>query len=98
MAQSHGLHTDMQPALVGDGLAKHGRLLWWTVYILDQRLSSLMGIANGVHDDDISASAPQISDNDIHTSALAIHVKISQLLGSITVSRSTKKNLTAVKQ
>ncbi|KAF5985439.1 Zn(II)2Cys6 transcription factor [Fusarium bulbicola] len=86
MAQSHGLHTDMQPASVGDGLAQHGRLLWWTVYILDQRLSSLMGIANGVHDDDISAPAPQISDNDIHTSALAIHVKISQLLGSITVT------------
>ncbi|KAF5627669.1 proline utilization trans-activator [Fusarium sp. NRRL 25303] len=86
MAQSHGLHTDMQPASVGDQLAQNGRLLWWTVYILDQRLSSLMGTTNGINDDDISAPAPQISENDIHTSALAIHVKISQLLGSITIT------------
>jgi proline utilization trans-activator len=98
MAQSHGLHTDMQPASVGDRLAQHGRLLWWTVYTLDQRLSSLMGITNGIHDDDISALAPQISENDIHSSALAIHVKISQLLGSITISRSTQKNLIIAKQ
>ncbi|KAM0277606.1 hypothetical protein ACHAO9_012507 [Fusarium lateritium] len=86
MAQSHGLHTDMQSASVGDQLAQHGRLLWWTIYTLDRKLSSLMGIPNAIHHDDISAPAPQMSDTDIHSSALAINVKLSQLLGSISIN------------
>jgi len=88
MAQSHGLHTDIQSASVGDQLAHHGHRLWWTVYTLDRKLSSLMGIPNGTLDDHISAPVPQISEDDIHTSALAIHIKISQLLGSIAISMS----------
>ncbi|KAJ4245268.1 hypothetical protein NW762_014138 [Fusarium torreyae] len=86
MAQSHGLHTDMQSASVGDRLAQHGRLLWWTIYTLDRKLSSLMGIPNAIHHDDISVPAPQMSETDIHLSALAINVKLSQLLGSISIT------------
>lgn len=90
MAQTHGLHTNMQPALVGDRLAQHGRLLWWTAYTLDQKLSSLMGTPNTIHNEDISAPIPQIPDSDLHTAAISIHVKLSQLLGSISISKCTK--------
>ncbi|KAJ4024621.1 hypothetical protein NW766_000860 [Fusarium irregulare] len=86
MAQSHGLHTDIRSTSVGDQLAHYGHRLWWTVYTLDRKLSSLMGIPNGTLDDHISAPVPQISEDDIHTSALAIHIKISQLLGSIAIT------------
>ncbi|CAG9952726.1 unnamed protein product [Clonostachys rosea f. rosea IK726] len=86
MAQSHGLHTDMPPALVGDRLAQHGRLLWWTAYTLDRRLSSLMGTPNTIHNEDISAPLPRISDSDLHSAALSIHVKIAKTLGSISIT------------
>jgi hypothetical protein len=91
MAQSHGLHTDMQSVSVGNRLAQYGHRLWWTVYTLNQKLSSLMGIPSGVLDDHISAPLPQISENDIHLSALAIHIKLSQLLGSIAISTCFKE-------
>ncbi|KAG5656922.1 hypothetical protein KAF25_011091 [Fusarium avenaceum] len=86
MAQSHGLHTNMQSSSVGNRLAQHGDRLWWTAYTLDQKLSSLMGMPSGILDDHISAPLPQVSENDIHISALAIHIKISQLLGSIAIT------------
>ncbi|KAM6534346.1 hypothetical protein FALCPG4_007273 [Fusarium falciforme] len=83
MAQSHGLHTDMQPVSVGDRLAHHGCRLWWTLYTLDRKLSSLMGVPNAILDEDITAPRPQVTENDSSTTALSIHVKTSQLLGSI---------------
>ncbi|KAJ3537646.1 hypothetical protein NM208_g6225 [Fusarium decemcellulare] len=83
MAQSHGLHTDMQPADVGDRLAQHCRLLWWTIYGLERKLTSLMGVPNTILDDDITTQVPQVAGNGCHTAALSIHVKISRLLGSI---------------
>ncbi|KAM0438593.1 hypothetical protein ACHAPT_001345 [Fusarium lateritium] len=83
MAQSHGLHTDTQPISVGDGLARHGRRLWWTVYTLDRKLSSLMGVPNAILDEDMTVPIPQMTENDPDAAALSIHVKTSQLLGSI---------------
>ncbi|EEU49036.1 uncharacterized protein NECHADRAFT_75798 [Fusarium vanettenii 77-13-4] len=83
MAQSHGLHTDMQPVFVGDRLAYHGCRLWWTLYTLDRKLSSLMGVPNAILDEDITAPIPQVTGNDSSMTALSIHVKTSQLLGSI---------------
>jgi proline utilization trans-activator len=88
MAQSHGLHTNMQASTVGDQLVRRGRRIWWTVYTLDRKLSSSMGVPNALRDEDISTSLAVEHGADVDTVALAIHVRICQLLGKVINSKS----------
>ncbi|KAH7009725.1 hypothetical protein EDB80DRAFT_412636 [Ilyonectria destructans] len=82
MAQIHGLHTDMQPNEVGEQLVHRGRCIWWTVYALDRRLSSIMGVPDSIRDEEITAKFPLIEDDTAMT-ALLIHFRISRLLGNV---------------
>ena len=88
MAQIHGLHTDMQPNEVGEHLVHRGRCIWWTVYALDRRLSSIMGVPDSIRDEEITAKFPLIEDDTAMT-ALLIHFRISRLLGNVISSKCT---------
>ncbi|KAF9694385.1 hypothetical protein EKO04_007231 [Ascochyta lentis] len=83
MALSHGLHNELQASAVGDQLARRGRRIWWTVYTLDRKLSSSMGVPNCLRDEDISASLAVEQEADAEISGLVLHVRISQLLGNV---------------
>lgn len=89
MAQSHGLHTDLQPEVLGHQLVHRGRRIWWTVYTLDRKLSCSMGLPNSLHDQDITAPLPGVGvgNSDINATGQAIHVKICRLLGEVVSSR-----------
>lgn len=83
MAQLHGLHTDMQASSVGADLVNRGRRVWWTVYTLDRKLSSSMGLPNSLHDRDVTAPSTPVAITDATSLGQAIHVRICQLLGRI---------------
>lgn len=59
------------------------RNVWWTVYILDRQMSSLMGVPVGLRDDDISASLPAFSMPSQKSLALELNVKLSGILSQI---------------
>jgi proline utilization trans-activator len=90
MALSQGLHHE----LVGDDLTvddvKRHRAVWWTIYILDRRFSSLMGAPNSVHDEDISVTLPDPGYNAQAAKALAIHVGLSRLLAKVLNSETSQ--------
>ncbi|KAM0512923.1 hypothetical protein ACHAPE_008428 [Trichoderma viride] len=83
MALSQGLHRE----LVGDDLTeedvKRHRAVWWTIYILDRRFSSLMGAPNMIHDEDIMVSLPDFGHNSNFSKSLTLHVALSRLLATV---------------
>ncbi|CAK7207715.1 hypothetical protein SEUCBS139899_010526 [Sporothrix eucalyptigena] len=83
VAMSHGLHTHMQIQDMGEKLVFRCRRIWWTIYILNRKMSSLMGAPNSVHDEDITAPLPVFPDNKTNTAIFKVHVELSQVLGII---------------
>lgn len=83
MAQLYALHLDLDENIVGIDAVKRGRRVWWTVYALNQKLTSNMGLPSIVNDRDIKSPLPLASNVDEDNTAVAIHVKICQLLGAL---------------
>lgn len=84
---SHGMHTSMQIQDVGENVVYRCRKVWWTIYILDRRFSSLIGVPNSLHDEDISAPFPIFPDSQANTAVFALHVKLAQALGMVVKGR-----------
>ncbi|EXF74544.1 hypothetical protein CFIO01_11795 [Colletotrichum fioriniae PJ7] len=83
IAVSQGLHREPLKNLVSDSEANRLRCVWWTLYILDRKMSSLMGAPNSIQDSDITVQLPR-SDPVVHKyKALGIHVVLSQLLAKV---------------
>ncbi|KAJ5718839.1 uncharacterized protein N7483_009921 [Penicillium malachiteum] len=63
---------------------EHRSRLWWSVYVIDRKLSSLIGVVPGFSDTDISLPMPD-TDNIHHDEdlALGLHVEVMSQLGHI---------------
>jgi hypothetical protein len=59
------------------------RRAWWTVYIIDKKLSVMVGAPSSIKDDDIDISLPDLGDLGYSNSALRLHVKLASLEGSV---------------
>ena len=64
------------------------RNVWWTVYILDRQMSTLMGVPSGLKDEEISASFPTSSTSSSKNLALELNVRLSGILSQIMNSKS----------
>lgn len=77
----------MQTNMRGQGLdeAHVQRCLnaWWTVYILDRQMSSLMGVPLALKDSEISAHLPTFAGAPQKSMALELHVKLSRIIAQI---------------
>lgn len=95
MAQAHGLHTDLDVSVGGDELVRRHRRLWWTVYTLDRRFSSSFGGPTSVNDEDITTPLPNATDDNGNEGGTArmLYVKICQLYGRVTSSKSAVGSL-----
>lgn len=66
---------------------QHRLKLWWTVYILERRLSTLMGTPPLLNDEeDISVPLPDFigtSEPNSATRILTLHVTLSRVLGKV---------------
>ncbi|EXJ84623.1 hypothetical protein A1O3_05293 [Capronia epimyces CBS 606.96] len=78
-----GLHRESPRQVMGDRLANHHRDIWWTVYILDRRLSCMIGAPCSIQDSDITCPLPAVDDRSQRGAVLNIHVKISRLMAQI---------------
>lgn len=88
MAHLYALHLDLQESIVGSRDVERGRRIWWTVYALNQKLTSGMGTPNFLNDSEIKTPTPSPSPDDEDGTALLLHVKICQLLG-LSIKRET---------
>ncbi|KAI6750497.1 hypothetical protein HG530_014778 [Fusarium avenaceum] len=93
IALSQGLHRDIVSGVLDDLEVTRYRNAWWTLYILDRKLSSLMGAPCSIHDSDISVPIPKDQTASRKSSALDMHIKLSRLKAKVLDSSShTLKN------
>ncbi|THX36628.1 hypothetical protein D6D10_06509 [Aureobasidium pullulans] len=87
IALEHGMHTDMQSQHIPEHHVRRCRNIFWTVYILDRQLSSLMGLPTSIRDEDISAELPYDPLKSQKAMALDIQVKLSRVIAKIANSK-----------
>lgn len=83
MAQIEGLHTNTQADLLGDDYVRRGRQIWWTVYSLDRRIATAMGVPHSLLEEDITAPLPGSESTSINLLGQTLHIRICQLLGKV---------------
>ncbi|KAM5344402.1 hypothetical protein ACJ41O_012939 [Fusarium nematophilum] len=65
VALGQGMHTDMPHEHLGEQKVERSRRIWWTVYVLDREMTSLMGLPQSIHDDDVHPQLPHFSGDKI---------------------------------
>ncbi|GAB1194887.1 hypothetical protein APSETT444_004138 [Aspergillus pseudonomiae] len=80
MALVEGHHRAPPVEQLGQKLVDRCQNIWWTVYILDRKFSSLIGSPNAVKDDEITTplSDPKLCGQK--EAALSLHVRITQVI------------------
>ncbi|KAL1619514.1 hypothetical protein SLS56_010058 [Neofusicoccum ribis] len=79
MALTKGLHRETAEGLMDDRTRERRRKIWWTVYVLDRKFSSSMGVPLSVQDIDITVEFPQKSGSQ-NSTALSMNAKLSRLM------------------
>lgn len=87
IAISQGLHRELIGGDLTPDQADRYRAVWWTIYILDRRFSSLMGAPNSIQDEDITVPLPESGHNTHIAKALRVHVALSRLLAKVLGSK-----------
>ena len=82
LALEQGLHTsstfeEQQRGNVSEG--ERYREAWWTVYMLDRHMSSLMGAPVALADDEITAQLPSFAGYPQKRVALEMQVRLSRV-------------------
>jgi proline utilization trans-activator len=81
-----GMHTDMPVENLGQPLVQRCCKIWWTVYILDRQMTSLMGLPQSIRDEDITCRLPDILDPAQRVSALDMQIKLARIYAEIAKS------------
>lgn len=82
-----GLHTNLPEEQLGKGTVYQCRNLWWTLYIMDRRFSSTLGIPLIVQDHDIAFVPTPLSSASPEDATLCLQVKLWQLMSLILSSK-----------
>ncbi|KAF2019448.1 Zn(II)2Cys6 transcription factor [Aaosphaeria arxii CBS 175.79] len=83
VAQGNGMHTDMPTQYLGEQYVQRCRKIWWTIYVLDRQMSSLMGLPLAIKDEDISCQLPIYPGSPHRTAALNMQIKLARILATI---------------
>lgn len=87
MAMNHGMHTDMPIMELGPELVQRCRKIWWTVYVLDRQMSSLMGLPQSTLDEGVYCQLPSYSGSVQRTTALSMQIKFARIIAEISSSK-----------
>jgi proline utilization trans-activator len=87
IALAQGMHTDMPVADLSEPVVQRCRKIWWTVYILDRQMTSLMGLPQNIRDDDITCRLPNFPGSAQRAAALDMQIKLARIYADISRSR-----------
>ncbi|ENH72991.1 Proline utilization trans-activator [Fusarium oxysporum f. sp. cubense race 1] len=79
----HGIHTEMQSNSLNAAYVQRSRHMFWTLYILERQLISLLGLPLSIADETISARFPDFPGQPQKLEALKIHVDFCRVLAKI---------------
>ena len=80
------MHTELPSQVFRPTQIDRARHIWWTVYMLDRELSSLMGLPIQLADENISACLPSQPENE-QDSALRLHIKLCRIMAKVVSSK-----------
>ncbi|KAE8331488.1 hypothetical protein BDV39DRAFT_189869 [Aspergillus sergii] len=86
IAQAQGMHTDMSAEHLGDAIVQRCRRIWWTIYILDRQMTSLMGLPQSIRDDQLHHQLPYFPGSPQKAIALSMQIKVCQIMDEINSS------------
>lgn len=84
-----GMHTELPQQVFGTARVERARNIWWTVYMLDRELSSLMGLPIQMADENITAQFPAPETQEQAT-AFRLHVKLCRVIARVVGSEFTQ--------
>lgn len=87
MALVEGHHRAPPVEQLGQKLVDRCQNIWWTVYILDRKFSSLIGSPNAVKDDEITTTLYDPKSCHQKEAALSLHVRITQVITRVLDSK-----------
>lgn len=96
MAMAEGMHTQMPAEYLGEHMVQRCRKIWWTVYILDREMTSLMGLPQSINDDHVNTQLPTYSGSVQRTAAIGMHIKLSRIIAAINSSKYTEPSYTLI--
>lgn len=80
------MHTDMPVRYLGESLVQRCRRIWWTVYILDREMTTLMGLPQEINDNDVHSPLPTFLGSVQRTETLNMQIKLSRIIAEINSS------------
>ncbi|EAW16782.1 putative C6 transcription factor [Aspergillus fischeri NRRL 181] len=80
VALVEGLHRALPVEQLGEKRVQRCTKIWWTVYILDRKFSSLIGSPASVNDEDVTTVLWDPKSSSEETAALSLHVRITQVI------------------
>ncbi|EPE04399.1 zn 2cys6 transcription factor [Ophiostoma piceae UAMH 11346] len=83
IALGQGLHTDMPVDRLGYHTVERARRAWWTVYVLDREMTSLMGLPQSIHDEDVHPQVPSFSGSLQRSTAFRMQINLSRVIANI---------------
>ncbi|RMJ28715.1 hypothetical protein PHISP_00464 [Aspergillus sp. HF37] len=83
IALAQGMHTDMPAEHLGDALVQRCRRIWWTIYILDRQMTSLMGLPQSIRDNQVHHQLPSYPESPQKVVALRLQIKMCQIMEEI---------------
>lgn len=86
------MHTEIQSHYMGETYVQRCRRAWWTVYILERRMGSLLGVPMAIAEESISTPIPTIPGPPQNSVALQLQVRFAQTLAMIDQSRLNSLN------
>ena len=86
LAMAQGMHTRMPVEHLGEKEVQRCRKIWWTIYILDREMTSLMGLPQSINDDHIHTELPVFAEAQ-RTQSLHMHIKLSRIVAEINSSK-----------
>ncbi|CRL18099.1 Fungal transcriptional regulatory protein, N-terminal [Penicillium camemberti] len=83
MALTQGLHREVDLEASAEESDTRYRSIWWTLYILDRRFSSLMGTPISINDADVTMGLPNSGISHHRCRTLAMHVRLSRIISNV---------------
>ncbi|RYP88188.1 hypothetical protein DL769_000286 [Monosporascus sp. CRB-8-3] len=83
MSMGQGMHTDMPVQYLGEHVVERSRRAFWTAYVLDREMTSLVGLPQSVIDDDIHPQLPNFAGSVQRSAALNMQIKLARLTAII---------------
>lgn len=87
IALAQGMHTDMPVHQLGEGTVQRCRKIWWTIYVLDRQMTSLMGLPQSIQDNQIYHQLPAFPGSPHQVVALSMQIRMCQIIAEINSSK-----------